>query len=203
MAGSDTVTTRFLVISDTHSITFDEVSKHKGKCLPPFPRADVVLHCGDWTNVGSIGELKHFIRFMHSFDAELKLVIAGNHDLTMDRNYCENTRMTHRHLSIEEHEKALNLLTGPEAKEAGITYLDEGLHSFTLSNGAKFTIYTSQYTPAFCGWGFPYRRNEDRFNTSEQVDEVSTSIAVKPMPNHGSVDSEFSLSSNVPDLRFF
>ena len=184
MAG--TVTTRFLVISDTHSIDFEAVKKHNGKCQPPFAKADVILHCGDLTTVGGLPELKQFVRMMGNIDAELKLVIAGNHDLTLDRNYCKGH--TADDLSEDGHEEAVKIMTGPLAQAAKMTYLEEGLHTFTLKNGAKFTIYTSPYTPEFCDWGFPYQRFQDRFSTASQVDEARTSIAVAPIPDHGSVD---------------
>jgi predicted phosphohydrolase len=182
----DTVTTRFLILSDTHSIDLNEVKTHNGKCHPPFPKTDVVLHCGDLTNVGRLIELKQFVQMMGNFDAELKLVIAGNHDLTLDRDYCRTHTLDG--FSEKEHEEAIQIMTGPLAKEAGITYLEEGLHTFSLKNGAKFTIYTSPYTPEFCDWGFPYYRSHDRFSTSEQVDEASASIAVNPLPDRGTVD---------------
>lgn len=182
----DTVTTRFLIISDTHSVDFEDVKKCDGTFLPPFPKADVILHCGDLTGIGGVQELKQFVEMMGKMDAELKLVIAGNHELTLDPNYWK----THMHdeFTKEEHEKALEVMTGLLAKAAGITYLEEGLNTFKLKNGARFTIYTSPYTPEFCDWGFPYQRYQDRFNTFHQVNEAITSIAVNPIPNHGTVD---------------
>jgi len=74
-------------------------------------------------------------------------------------------------------------MTGPLAKEAGVTYLEEGLHSFELKNGAKFTIYASPYTPEFCDFGFPYERDEDRFNVEGQVAKGVKSIATNPVPD--------------------
>lgn len=182
----DTVTTRFLIISDTHSIDFEAVKNLNGKCHPPFPVADVILHCGDLTGVGSLQELKQFVEMMGEIDAELKLVIAGNHDLTLDPNYWKGHMADG--FTEEEHEQALEIMTGPLAKAAGMTYLEEGLHTFALKNGAKFTIYTSPYTPEFCDWGFPYQRYQDRFSTFNQADEASTSIAVNPIPDHAIVD---------------
>ena len=56
------------------------------------------------------------------------------------------------------------LYTSPEAVADGIRYLEEGVHALEISNGARFTVYASAYTPAFCDWGFAYERDEDRFN---------------------------------------
>lgn len=182
-----TVTTRFMIISDTHSVKFDRVKKCDGTFRPPFPKANVVLHCGDLTSVGGIQELKGVVEMMGELDAELKLVIAGNHDLTLDPDFWK-THM-HHEFTKEKHEEALQVMTGPSAKAAGITYLEEGLNTFRLENGAKFTIYTSPYMPEFCDWGFPYERDQDRFNSLHRVDgETGTSIAVNPIPDHGTVD---------------
>ena len=181
-----TVTTRFLIISDTHSIDFDAVKKCGGNCDPPFPKADVILHCGDLTGIGGLEELKQFVEMIGEIDAELKLVIAGNHDMTLDPNYWKGHMAAG--FSEEKHKKALEIMTGPSAQAAGMSYLEEGLKTFTLKNGAKFTIYTSPYTPEFYDWGFPYFRNQDRFNDLHQVDKACTSIAVNPIPDHGMVD---------------
>ena len=183
---AETVTTRFLILSDTHSINFKAVNKCGGKCHPPFPKADVALHCGDLTSVGGLAELEQFVTMMSNVDANLKLVIAGNHDMTLDPNYWKGHKA--RNFTEEQHERALEIMRGPLAQAAGITYLEEGLSNFTLSNGAKFTIYTSPYTPEFYDWGFPYFRHEDRFNTHEHVDKANTSIAANPIPDHGIVD---------------
>lgn len=179
-----TVTTRFLIISDTHSVDFAAVEKCNGTFKPPFPKADVILHCGDLTGIGGIQELKQVVETMSKFEADLKLVIAGNHDMTLDSNYWKG----HGDFTEEGHKDAIDIMTGPLAKAAGITYLEEGINTFTLRNGAKFTIYTSPYTPEFYDCGFPYLRYHDRFNASHQTDEASTSIAVNPIPDHGTID---------------
>ena len=178
------VATRFLIVSDTHSVNFEAVEKCNGAFKPPFPKADVILHCGDLTSVGGIQELEQAVEIIGKLDAELKLVIAGNHDMTLDLNYCN----CHDNFTEEEHKKALEVMTGPLARAAGITYLEEGIRTFTLGNGAKFTIYTTPYTPEFYDWGFSYLRHRDRFNTSQHTNEASTSIAVHPIPDHGTID---------------
>jgi len=124
-----------------------------------------------------------------SIDAELKLVIAGNHDLSLDgpfwrKKMCDDDPPEDH----AEHADAVALMTGPLAKEAGVTYLEEGLNTFTLKNGAKFTIYTSPYQPEFCGWAFPYERDEDRFNPPEHVAKSVKPIAINPIPDFPGVD---------------
>ena len=83
----------------------------------------------------------------------------------------------------EAHDLAVRTMTGPLAVEAGVTFLTEGTHSFTLNNGAKFSIYVSPYTPAFSDWAFAYSPHQDRFNSPQQTANGITSIATNPIPN--------------------
>lgn len=72
-------------------------------------------------------------------------------------------------------------MTGPPAKAAGVTYLAEGVHSFTLRSGKSFSIYACPYQPEFDDWAFAYERTEDRFNLEPAPG--LTSIAQHPIPD--------------------
>ena len=80
MSTSNTVTTSFLIISDTHNFQFGDAEKVSGAFVHPPPKADVLLHCGDITSVGGLPSYERSLRMLGSIAAELKLVIAGNHD---------------------------------------------------------------------------------------------------------------------------
>ncbi|KAG4429483.1 hypothetical protein IFR05_015034 [Cadophora sp. M221] len=166
-----TVSTRVMVISDTHEHSFD------GSTLPD---VDVLLHTGDMTNFGELDSLRECIRMMGTVNAKLKLVIAGNHDISLDKTRrVEN--MTDDDYS-RYHEAAVEIMTGTAAKEAGIDYLEEGTCTFNLDNGAKFQVYASPHTPGSGGWAFPYQPLEDRFNDAKQAARNRTSIAKNPIP---------------------
>ncbi|KAI1635716.1 Metallo-dependent phosphatase-like protein [Biscogniauxia mediterranea] len=64
--------TRFVCISDTHNRTVN------------LPKGDVLIHCGDLTNNGSFTELSKQVAWLENADFECKIVVAGNHDLTLD-----------------------------------------------------------------------------------------------------------------------
>jgi len=186
---SGMVSTKLMIISDTHDFQFGDAEKVRGKFCQPVPKVDVLLHCGDLTRQGGLKAYKGVLRMLGGIEAELKLVIAGNHDLSLDgawweRHMCEDDE----HEDNAEHDKAIEIMTGPVAKEAGVTYLEEGLHTFTLKSGAKFTIYASPYQPEFCGWAFPYERNEDRFNLPHQSAPGMKNIAKNPVPDFPAVD---------------
>lgn len=162
-----------MVVSDTHGHSLD------GTIMP---QVDVLIHTGDLTNFGELDQLKESINMMGTVEAELKLVIAGNHDISLDKTFRVENMSDEEY--TEYHEAALEIMTGPLAKKAGVTYLEEGTHTFTLSNGAKFIVYASPYTPGSGGWGFCYPPADDRFNTSNQTTRNRTSIATSPMPSN-------------------
>ena len=123
--------------------------------------------------------MKRALMILGSIDAELKVVIAGNHDLELDKAYW----MERSDEDPIDHDLALEVMTGPLAEEAGVQFLDEGTHAFTLKSGAKLTIYVSLYTPAFGDWAFAYPHLDDRLNGPEQVVKGVTSIATNPIPD--------------------
>ncbi|KAI4195601.1 MAG: hypothetical protein LQ346_003379 [Caloplaca aetnensis] len=158
---SKTIKTRFTIISDTHSrppFPSDDTSHAYRSPLPP---ADVLLHAGDLTSVGYIAEHESAFNTISSASAELKIVIAGNHDITLDEEYYRSTGAKRFHRSIPEDTALVReIWTGEKAKAAG--------------------IYTSPYQPEFCNWAFPYERDEDRFNPSPGTRN--------PIPNHPDID---------------
>ena len=76
-----------------------------------------------------------------SIDADLKLVIAGNHDISLDEQYYERKGPhMHRRDGYDEDLPAKAKAMWRGAQEAGVTYLEEGTHDFTLQNGAKLRV---------------------------------------------------------------
>jgi len=68
-------TMRCVAISDTHGA-------HES--LTPLPQGDVLIHCGDFTNTGTLEECKDFCRWSTLLSFRHKLLVPGNHDLTCD-----------------------------------------------------------------------------------------------------------------------
>ena len=181
-------TTTFLIISDTHNLRLDETSDEASRPLQlPTPKTDVLLHCGDLTQVGGVSSFNKALKLLGSIEAELKLVIAGNHDLELDRRYwemqCGDEENPEDSEDLEDHDLAVQAMTGMDAQEAGVLFLNEGTHTFTLRNGATFRIYVSPYTPAFGDWAFAYGPDEDRFNEPSHTARGITSIATEPIPD--------------------
>lgn len=191
---TDTVKTRVLIISDTHGADIDERDGQRIRPFPPFasplPKADVLIHCGDLTMTGSIAQYHDTIDMLEAIDAPIKLVIAGNHDLSLDRHY------TTTHLDEDDTlesanrlaDRARNLWTAEDgrARNAGIMLLDEGYHQIALRNGATMSLYASPYTPEFMDWAFPYNHHEDRFNPPLASLSDARNIARYPVPSNDS-----------------
>lgn len=71
---------RFVCISDTHS-------NHRR--LGTLPEGDVLLHAGDFTNKGTIAEVRLFAEWLDKQPFQHKIVIAGNHDRALDKQFHE------------------------------------------------------------------------------------------------------------------
>ncbi|OAG06874.1 Metallo-dependent phosphatase, partial [Paraphaeosphaeria sporulosa] len=139
---------RFLIMSDTHD--------GHGKILRSTPQCDVLLHCGDFTQHGSPEAIKEALEAFSKIEAELKLFIAGNHEIALDKDYYLSQGGT-----AEGHQKARGLLCTP-----GVRFFEEGTHEFTLKSGAHFKIFVSPWTPRYGSSAFQYTTNKDRFNQS-------------------------------------
>lgn len=168
------IPTRIMIISDTHSFQFDDSDIPFSLSKIPSD-IDVLLHCGDLTRVGGLSEYRGALQMLKAIPAKLKLVIAGNHDRTLDKAWV--LRQVRRKYTNEQREEDLRgcsegnmIMKGDLAKEAGVTYLEEGVHDFLLDNGAALRVYASPYTPEFCGFGWSYERYEDRFNGADEWD---------------------------------
>lgn len=174
MGAHDSIKTRFIIISDTHGLELRPENKLS-------EQADVVVHCGDLTEGSQIDEFRAALQLLADFRAPLKLVIAGNHDMTMDIPlFREKIADTRPPLDTElvkkfygEYGEARQLFES--AASAGIKFLDEGSHQFRLENGALLTVYASPYTPSLGDWGFQYRPCQGHnFDIDKGTDLVMT-----------------------------
>lgn len=186
------IKTRFLIISDTHSATPLQNAKDKNNAFGSLmPKVDVLLHCGDLTMFGQAREYEKTLSMLEEVEAHLKLVIAGNHDVSLDESYCQgrgSNKYGIRPCDPDLPRKAREMWLGERVRRAGVTYLEEGTHHFTLTNGAQLRVYASPYQPEFCGFAFAYSRNQDRFNPSDKSAPGVESIAESPVPDFPDID---------------
>ncbi|KAL4964374.1 metallophosphatase domain-containing protein [Aspergillus stella-maris] len=161
-ASTPNIKTRFLVISDTH-----------GHQLPPEyfeQQADVVIHCADLTTKSRLDEFRSAIKLLQKIHAPIKLVIAGNHDFTLDIPIFKH--------NVSEVTPTLEPdLVKRKYGDYGERHLspDEDTHHFTLHNGASLKVYASPFTTSLGNWGFQYHTETGHnFEISNDVDITIT-----------------------------
>lgn len=123
-------TLRFVCISDTHG-------RHRNVRVPD---GDVFVHCGDFTSRGTHKEICDFNDWLGALPHRHKIVIAGNHDLSMDAvEYNVHWEKKWRHVEFNDPVISHGLLTN-------CTYVEN--RSLVL-DGVK--IFGSPMTPPIPG----------------------------------------------------
>ena len=140
-----TVRIRLLILSDTHTASPLPSTDPTHAYRLPIPKADILLHAGDITKVGYLIEYEAMFDMLKEADAELKLVIPGNHDITLHEDFYVRGTGKDKHgrrgmWGLEDVQKIREMWTGEEARRAGIVYLEEGVRMFELRSGARFTV---------------------------------------------------------------
>ncbi|OTA00429.1 hypothetical protein A9Z42_0000170 [Trichoderma parareesei] len=147
-ASSRDIRTRLLIISDTHGLQLPVNIETP---------VDVAIHCGDLTRHSKLDEYRAAVQLLEGINAPLKIIIAGNHDFSLDLPVFEKKISEAVNLASEPISDALikreygdygtarNLLMQLRAKN--ILFLDEGTHHLNLTNGANLRLYASSYTP--------------------------------------------------------
>lgn len=140
---------RFVCISDTHG-------KIEGSKLH-MPPGDVLLHAGDFTQKGHMNEIQKFNSYLGALPYKVKVVIAGNHDLTFDDNITEASlkKFGVQKSTVESYLSERGLKSVKQMLTSAI-YLEDSLVTVC---GIK--IYGAPWQPVFCDWGFNLNRGED------------------------------------------
>ncbi|CAE7759419.1 Mpped1, partial [Symbiodinium sp. CCMP2456] len=131
---------RFVCLSDTHG-QHRELSSR----LPP---GDVLLHAGDFSTDGSLEEVLDFAAWIRSLPYAHKLLIAGNHDLPMDKSY-RGGKAKQKASQV----RAAFLAAFSEGD--GVTYLED---SEVEIGGIR--VYGTPWQPEFMDWAFNLPRHE-------------------------------------------
>ena len=138
-------TVRFVCISDTHG------RHRKVKNLPP---ADVLLHAGDITNTGELYQLEDFSDWLKSLTQyKHKVVIAGNHDITLHEEYYANPRI----------QKKFHYNKPFESSKCRAAIAD-GCCTFLEDSACEvegIMVYGSPWQPFFYNWAYNLHRGQD------------------------------------------
>ncbi|KAF6758060.1 Metallo-dependent phosphatase-like protein [Ephemerocybe angulata] len=165
--------TRFVCISDTHTRTYE------------VPDGDVLLHGGDLTKHGKESEMKTTMEWLYGMPHKVKVVIAGNHDLALHRDWYEEG--WERWHSKEEDSAAVHdLVSGKKAQVSGIIYLENERATFQIApDRRQWSVYGSPWSPEFFHWAFNYKRKEAEQIVSQYE---KTDILMTHGPPHNILD---------------
>ncbi|KAI0011029.1 Metallo-dependent phosphatase [Xylariaceae sp. FL0662B] len=122
---------------------------HNSQCS--LPDGDILIHAGDLTQSGSLEELQATISWLQQQPHDVKIVIAGNHDLLLDpsRDDPDGKAIAARNL----------------IDWSGIRYLQDS--AMTLFwGGRRINIYGSPKSPRHGNWAFQYARDSNVWKDS-------------------------------------
>jgi len=145
---------KVVLISDTHE-------KHGQIKLP---EGDLLIHCGDWTNKGSLDAMNSFLKWFSAQPFQYKIFIGGNHELGLDVG---PTRV-----------KKLDLINSFN----NLIYLE---NSSTIIDGIK--IYGSPVTPFFYSWSWNVHRGEPIAQVWKNIPD-DTNILITHGPPYAILD---------------
>ncbi|KAK6335161.1 hypothetical protein TWF718_010598 [Orbilia javanica] len=211
--GPTTVKTSFLLVSDTHDVE-PRGPEHKNSLFRyPLPKTDVFIHAGDMTQNSNLSALKKAIAWIERVPAEVKILIAGNHDTCLesiqdesddsdDSDSDSDSSCFSPNDSDKENKpkikqsKCQEYLTSKEMKDKGIFYLENEVKTFLLKNGAALTVFGSPYTPRgprpHNSGAFRYNSDVDfwdKFNSTNSLKAGKVDVTVVHGPAYGVLDS--------------
>jgi Icc-related predicted phosphoesterase len=116
---------RIVALADTHL--------HHGDLV--VPDGDVLVHAGDMLQLGSLDELERAAAFFAAFPHRIKIVVAGNHEVCLQRRPAEARAMLER---------------------AGFLYLED-----QAATVGGLVFYGSPWQPKFRIWAFGAERGAE------------------------------------------
>jgi Icc-related predicted phosphoesterase len=176
---SETQKFRIVCISDTHNAAPGE-----GYSLP---KGDILIHAGDLTNNGQPSELKKALTWLREARYDVKIVVAGNHDLSLDEQYANQRD------EATELRRALR-------EDGGIVYLEHESVTVNLK-GREISIFGSPFSIAAGEkqWAFQYPASQAESLWSAIPSD--TAILITHTPPIGHLDaSEHWIRGGCPAL---
>jgi Icc-related predicted phosphoesterase len=180
---------RITHISDTHN-------KHKqldGK----LPGGVLLIHSGDISSLGRKHEVEQFIKWFGKQDYTHKVFIAGNHDMTFDREILLRNKLAHFEGKTEYDTECAE--GKPEWLVEILDNLPDNVY-YLENNSIKLegiNIWGSPYSPSFgYGWGFNKDRGHD-INEVWSTIPMDTDIVITHSPIYGYNDRAQNTNQNV------
>lgn len=136
---------KVVCLSDTHNHIVTDV-----------PFGDILIHAGDLTERGTAEELNNAIKWLQELPHKYKVVIAGNHELCLDKHHNKTKSFDEERLDISW---------------GNIRYLKNSsvILDFPEKN-RSIKVYGSPYTPKHGNWAFQYPRELDVWGNTIPID---------------------------------
>jgi Icc-related predicted phosphoesterase len=147
---------KIITISDTHT-------KHNQIPLEWLEPADMIIHAGDISSMGSLREIENFCNWFDRLDQyDHKIFIAGNHDWGFQERPTEAMEIVNSYKTIK--------------------YLKD---SSIVCDGVK--IYGSPWQPEFFNWAFNLKRGA-KLQEKWDLIPLDTDILITHGPAYGRGD---------------
>ncbi|KAJ5679002.1 hypothetical protein N7462_007246 [Penicillium macrosclerotiorum] len=142
--------TRFVCVSDTHGYTPSEAGFK-------LPTGDVLIHAGDLTNHGSASELRRTIDWISQADFEIKIIVAGNHDVTIDPEFYAKHGQGSHGQRLEDPRRCMDIVTGAGPSVVLLHHQPATIHLARADGpNTAFKVFGSPYSPGQGDWAFGY-----------------------------------------------
>ncbi|RMY58117.1 hypothetical protein D0865_02779 [Hortaea werneckii] len=174
---------RIVCISDTH-----KKAPGEGYTLP---QGDILIHAGDLTNQGSLSEISKAVSWLSQQTSfKIKIVIAGNHDLSLDPDYNPLKHASGWKVAPPASEVAeCRRLLG---ENDAFTYLQHTSHVVNIPEKAiSLKVFGSPYSPHRGGrqnWAFQYDVETEASRIWSEIPD-DTDIVVSHTPAKGVCDA--------------
>ncbi|PVH97568.1 Metallo-dependent phosphatase [Periconia macrospinosa] len=169
--------TRIICISDTHNQT------------PKLPKGDVLIHAGDLTNQGGISEMRRTVEWLEKADFECKIVVGGNHDITLDEPFFQQHGSQWKWPQPQSPSACRDLLISSPS----ITYLENEAATIYLTSPdgphTCFKVFGSPYSPKshHHDWAFQYEGEDNATRLWDTIPD-DADIVVTHTPPKGHCD---------------
>ncbi|KAJ5183538.1 hypothetical protein N7492_001154 [Penicillium capsulatum] len=146
--------TRFVCISDTHGYTPSDAGFK-------LPAGDVLIHAGDLTNNGSMTELCRTMDWISQADFETKIIVAGNHDVTLDSDFYAKHGYVFHGDRLEDPTQCLEIITGSTPSVVLLQH-QAAVIRLTRPEGPNtvFKVFGSPYSQFRGNWAFGYETSD-------------------------------------------
>ncbi|KAJ5713679.1 uncharacterized protein N7483_010860 [Penicillium malachiteum] len=166
--------TRFVCVSDTHAYIPSEAGMK-------LPAGDVLIHAGDLTNKGSLAELRRTMDWISKADFEIKIIVAGNHDVTLDPEFYAKHGRDFHNSQLEDPRQCLEIVTNAAPS---VIYLQHQAAIINLTRGpnTSFKIFGSPYSQFEGKWAFGYNNGKDATALWDQIPQDSDIVVTHTPP---------------------